>query len=237
MSLEPLRITGGRKFADGLATITAFTSMAAGFTIPPLTLLLFDTSEPLGETLTYLTLSLLCILGFVLIGQLLIGLALGRPHTGGSRLRFFRNQLGALGFGAGLGFGFAPAMFEAATPWWIIGITTGVLISGPSLLFFLGSGHRRLRRPPHPGIALAEGVVVDYWNGAMGFHSAPQLAVIRFADARGRARFVRHLVQQHPTVLGTMGQVQFDRRRPERVLRFSAGGPNRTLPHPPDASA
>lgn len=61
----------------------------------------------------------------------------------------------------------------------------------------------------------------------MGFHSAPQLAVVRFADETGRARFARDLVQQHPTVLGTMGQVQLDRRRPARVLRFSTGGPGR----------
>ena len=230
MSLEPLRITGGRKFADGLATITAFTSMATGFTIPPLTLLLFDTSEPLGETVAHLALNLLCVLAFVLVGQLLIGLALGRPHTGGSRSRFFRYQLGSLGFGAGLGFGFAPAMFEAATPWWIVGITTGVLVGGLSLLVFRNSGRRPLHRPPHPGIALADGVVVDYWNGAMGYRSAPQLAVVRFADERGRARFVRHLVQRSPTDLGSMGQVQFDRRRPERVLRFTVGRPPHNHP-------
>lgn len=226
MSLEPLRITGGRKFADGLAAITAFTSIAAGFTIPPLMLLLFDTSELLGETLTYLALSLLCILTFV-VGQLLIGLALGHPHTGGSRRRFLRYQFGALGVGAGLGLGFAPAMFEAAAPWRIIGITTGLVIGGLSLLPFCSSRHRRLSRPPHPGTALTDGIVVDHWNGTMGFHSAPQLAVIRFADETGRARFARHLVQQHPTVLGTIGQVQFDRRRPERVLRFSMGRPDR----------
>lgn len=227
MSLEPLRITGGRKFFDCLATITAFTSMAAGFTIPPLTLVLFDTSEPLEETLTYLALSLLCILAFMVVGQLFIGLALGHPHTGGSRRRFLRYQLAAIGVGMGLGFGLAPAMFEAAPVWWIIGITTGVLIGGASLLAFRSSRHRRRSRPPHPGIALTDGVVVDYWHGGMGSHSAPQLAVIRFADEAGRARFARHLVQQHPTVLDTIGQVQFDRRRPARVLRFSTGGPAR----------
>lgn len=150
MSLEPLRITGGRKFADGLAAITAFTSMAASFTIPPLTLLLFDTSEPLGETFTYLALSLLCILAFIFIGQLFVGMALGRPHTSGCRRRFLRYQLGAIGFGMGLGFGFAPAMFEATTAWWIIGITTGLVIGGVSLLPFRSSRHRRLSRPPHP---------------------------------------------------------------------------------------
>lgn len=225
MSLEPLHITGGRKFADGLAAITAFTSMAASFTIPPLTLLLFAAGEPPGETLTYLALSLLCTLAFIVVGQLFIGLALGHPHTGGGRRRFLRYQLGALGVGAALGFGFAPAMLDAAAPWWIAGITTGLVIGGLSLLPFRNSRHRRLSRRPHHGIALADGVVIEHWDGAMGFHSAPQLVVIRFADETGRARFARHLVQQHPTVLGTIGQVQFDRHHPARIMRFRLGGP------------
>lgn len=117
-------------------------------------------------------------------------------------------------------------MLEAATPRWIIGITTGILVGGLSLLFFPNPGHRPLPRPPHPGIALTDGALVAHWNGAMGFRSAPQLAVIRFADTTGRARLACHLVQQHPTVLGTMGQVQLNRRLLEQALRFNVGPPD-----------
>ena len=49
--------------------------------------------------------------------------------------------------------------------------------------------------------------------------------VIRFADESGRARFARHVVRRSPTTLGTIGQVQYDRRRPDQVLSFTSARP------------
>lgn len=151
--------------------------------------------------------------------------ALGRFRTGGSLSRFFRYQLAALGAGGGLGLGFLPAMIGAAPIWWVISIGAGVGLIAVSLLAFRGDPRRPLTAPTHPGIGLTEGVVVDYWSGAMPRATAPGLTVVRFADEFGRARFARHLIRRNPTTFGTMGQVQYDRCRPEKVLRFVNGRP------------
>lgn len=225
MSLQPLPITGVRRLAGGSAGITATTSMAAGFTISPMTVLLAVPGEGLNANLPLFGLTLAATLAFILIGQALIRAALGRIRTGGSLSRFFRYQLAAIGVGAGLGLCFAPAMLGAAPGWWVASIIAGVVLCLLSLLAFRSARRPILGRSPGPNIGLAEGVVVDYWSGVLPRSAAPQLATIRFVDEAGRARFARHLVQQRPTVLGTMGQVQYDRRRPHRVLRFSISGP------------
>ncbi|MGO2038316.1 MAG: hypothetical protein ACTH2U_17730 [Brevibacterium sp.] len=231
MSLQPLRITGGTKFAAGLAGILTTTSMGAGCAITALALLTTVPSEPLSSTLLFLALALLTSGAFVAVSHLLVRAALGRHRTGGSLTRFFRYQLGALGVGGGLGLGFFPAMIGAAPIWWAVSITAGIALCGVSLLAFRRARYRILDRPPHPHIGLAEAVVVDYWSGAMPRGAAPSLTVIRFTDESGRARWVRHLVAQPPSMLGTMGQVQYDRRRPERVLRFTVGH-RRSAPPP-----
>src|SRR5699024_8686786 len=109
----------------------------------------------------------------------------------------------------------------AAPGWWVASIIAGVVLCLLSLLAFRSARRPILGRSPGPNIGLAEGVVVDYWSGVLPRGSAPQLATTRFVDEAGRARFARHLVQQRPTVLGTMWRLQYDRRRPQRVLRFS----------------
>jgi len=221
MSLQPLPITGARRLAGGSAGITTTTSMAAGFVISPMTVLLSVPGEDLSANLLLFGLTLAATLAFILVGHALIRAALGRVRTGGSLSHFFRYQLAAIGGGAGLGLCFTPAMLGAAPGWWVASIIAGVVLCLLSLLAFRSARRPILRRSPHPNIGLAEGVVVDHWSGVLPRGAAPQLATIRFVDESGRARFARHLVQQRPTVLGTMGQVQYDRRRPHRVLRFS----------------
>lgn len=223
MSLQPLQITGGTKFAAGLAGILTTTNMAAGCVITVLVFIPTGPGEPLSSSLLFLALAVLTAGAFIAVSHLLVRTALGRHRTGGSLTRFFRYQLGALGFGGGLGLGFLPAMIGAAPAWWVVSIAAGIALCGVSLLAFRRARYRILDRPPHSHIGLADGVVVDYWSGAMPRSSAPSLTVIRFADESGRARWARHLVQQPPSMLGTMGQVQYDRRRPERVLRFTVG--------------
>ena len=129
-------------------------------------------------------------------------------------------------------------MIGAAPVWWVISIGAGVGLIAVSLLAFRGDPRRPLTAPTHPGIGLTEGVVVDYWSGAMPRAAAPGLTVVRFADEFGRARFARHLIRRNPTTFGTMGQVQYDRRRPDRVLRFINGRPPfaEYPPHPASAS-
>lgn len=223
MSLQPLRITSGTKFAAGLAGILTATSMAAGWAVTALGFLPTGPGEPLSSTLFFLALAVLAAGAFVAVSHLLVRAALGRHRTGGSLTRFFRYQLGALGVGGGLGLGFCPAMIGADPIWWVASIAAGIALCGVSLLAFRRARYRILDRPPRSHIGLAEAVVVDYWSGAMPRGAAPSLTVIRFADESGRARWVRHLVAQPLSMLGTMGQVQYDRRRPERVLRFTVG--------------
>ncbi|WP_209323836.1 hypothetical protein [Brevibacterium renqingii] len=225
MSPQPLPITGARRLAGGSAGMLATTSMAAGFAISPMTVLLAVPGEDLDANLPLFGLTLAATLAFILIGHALIRAALGRVRTGGSLSRFFRYQLAAIGVGAGLGLCFAPAMLSAAPGWWAASIIAGITLCLLSLLAFRSARRPILRRSPGPNIGLAEGVVVDYWSGVLPRGAAPQLATIRFVDEAGRTRFARHLIQQRPTVLGTMGQVQYDRRRPHRVLRFSISGP------------
>lgn len=225
MSLEPLRISAGRKFAAGLAGILTTTSMAAGWGVTAFIFLPTSPSDPLSSKLLFLALALIASAAFVVVSHLLVRAALGRFRTGGSLSRFFRYQLAALGAGGGLGLGFLPAMIGAAPTWWVISIGAGVGLIAVSLLAFRGDPRRPLTAPTHPGIGLTEGVVVDYWSGAMPRATAPGLTVVRFADEFGRARFARHLIRRNPTTFGTMGQVQYDRCRPEKVLRFVNGRP------------
>ncbi|WP_166973669.1 hypothetical protein [Brevibacterium atlanticum] len=232
MSLQPLRLTGGTKFTAGLAGILTMTSMAAGWGVTALIFLPTGPGEPLSSKLLYLALALITSVAFVVVSQLLVRASLGRFRTGGGLARFFRYQLGALGVGGGLGLGFLPAMLGAAPVWWVVSITAGIGLITVSALVFRGDRRRPVTAPPHPGIGLASGVVVDYWSGALPRGAAPSLAVIRFADEAGRPRFARHLVRRNPTTLGTMGQVQYDRGRPEKVRSFTNGRPP-FAEHPP----
>lgn len=232
MSLEPLRISAGRKFAAGLAGILTTTSMAVGWGVTALIFIPTGPGEPLSSKLLFLALTLIVSTTFVVVSQLLMRAALGRFRTGGSLTRFFGYQVGALGVGGGLGLGFFPAMLGADPLWWVISIIAGIGLISVSLLVFRGDRRRPLTARAHPGVGLAEGVVVDYWSGAMPRSAAPSLTVIRFADESGRARFARHLVRRNPTTFGTMGQVQYERRRPDKVLRFTNGRPP-LAEHPP----
>ena len=222
MSLQPLRISPGRKFAGGLAGILTTTSMAAGWAITAFSSLLLDreeTSDPLLDKILFLALALSSAAALVTVSHLLMRIALGRFRTGGSLTRFFRYQLGALGVGGGLGFCFAPAMLEADPAWSVASITAGVCLIAASLLAFRKARFPILDRPPYPSIGLAEGSVIEYWSGSRA--RAPSLAVVHFSDAQGRQRWARHLVQQGPSMQGTVGQVVYDRNRPERVRRFA----------------
>jgi hypothetical protein len=219
MSLQPLRISAGRKLAADLASIFTMTSLAAGFGLTSLPLIPTGPGEPLSSKLFFVALTVIVAIVYIAVCHLLMRAALGCIRTGGSLTRFFRYQLAALGVGGGLGLGFLPAMIGAAPVWWVVSITAGVALVAVSLLAFRSAKYRILDRPPHPSIGLAEGTVVDYWSGASA--RAPSLAVIRFIDEAGRERWVRHLVRQGLTMAGTKGQVQYDRRRPERVLRFA----------------
>jgi hypothetical protein len=225
MSFQPLHISPGRRFAAGLAGILTTTSLAAGWAITALALLPTGPDEPLSSHLLFLALALLTAAAFVITCQLLMRAALGRHRTEGSLTRFFRYQLGALGAGGGLGLGFLPAMLGAAPHWWVVSITAGVGLIVTSLRAFRGDRRRPVTAPAHPGIGLTEGVVIDYWSGALPRGAAPSLAVVRFADESGRLRFARHLIRRNPTSFGMMGQVQYDRRRPEKVRSFTSGHP------------
>ncbi|WP_210603222.1 hypothetical protein [Brevibacterium oceani] len=220
MSLQPLRISPGRKFAAGLAGIfTMSVTLTVGFLITSLTLISGDPGEPTSEKLFFIALAVLAAIISVVVCHLLMRAALGRRRTGGSLTRFFRYQLAALGCGGGLALGFLPAMTEAAPAWWLVSIAAGVGLIAVCLLAFRKARYPILDHPPHPIIGLAEGSVVDYWSGTSA--RAPSLAVIHFVDTRGRDRWVRHLVQQSPSMQGTIGQVTYDRHRPDRVLRFA----------------
>lgn len=220
MSLQPLRISAGRKFAAGLAGIfTMSVTLGAGFLITGLTFIPGGPGEPTSEKLLFVTLAVLAGIISIVVCHLLMRAALGRHRTGGSLTRFFRYQLAALGCGGGLALGFLPAMTEAAPVWWVLSITAGVGLIAICLLAFRKARYPILDHPPHPSIGLTEGSVVDYWSGASA--RAPSLAVVHFVDARGRDRRVRHLVQQSPSMQGTIGQVTYDRHRPARVLRFA----------------
>lgn len=229
MSLQPLRISRGRQFSAGLAGILTTTSIVIGWVIAALAFIPTGPGEPLSSKLVLLTLALVAA---VLTCQLLMRAALGRDRTKGCLTRFFRYQLGALGVGGGLGLGFLPAILGAASVWWFLSITAGVGLIITSLLAFRSDRHALPAQPPLPHIGLTEGGVVDHWSGAMPQGAAPSLAVIRFADETGHARWVRHLVRDRLTSFGTTGQVHYDRRRPERVLGFIPDRPT-DAPEPP----
>ena len=220
MSLEPLRISAGRKLAAGLAgIITMSITLTTGFATSVLIFLPTGPAEPLSQKLLFGTLAIVVATISMAVSFLLVRAALGRIRTGGSLSRFFRYQLAAFGAGGGLGLGFAPAMTDAAPAWWVVSIAAGVGLIAVSLLAFRKARHPILSRPPYPHLGLAEGSVIGYWSEA---HTrGPSLAVVHFVDDRGRERWARHLVQQSPTLAGTRGQVVYDRRRPERVQRFA----------------
>lgn len=222
MSLQPLSISNGRKFAAGLAGILTMVSIGSGWSITALSALLLDrddTSDPLFSKLLFLVIALASALVFVIVCQLLMRAALGRIRTGGSLTRFFRYQLAALGIGGGLGLGLVPAMYGASPAGWVISITAGIALIIICLFAFRPARCPILENPPRHHIGLAAGVVVDHWLG--GSSRSPSLNVIRFTDESGRQRWARHLVRQGPSLFGTRGQVQYDRHRPERVLRFA----------------
>ncbi|MGC2939360.1 MULTISPECIES: hypothetical protein [unclassified Brevibacterium] len=220
MSLQPLRISPGRKLAAGLAGIfTMSVTLTAGCLITGLTFVPGGPGEPQSQKLFFIALAVLLAIASVTVCHLLMRAALGRHRTGGSLTRFFRYQLAALGVGGGLGLGFVPAMTEAAPVWWVISIAVGVGLIAVSLLAFRKARYPILDRPPYPSRGLAEGRVVDYWSGSQA--RAPSLVVVHFINAQGRDRWVRHLVQQSPSMQGTVGQVVYDRSRPERVRRFA----------------
>lgn len=220
MSLQPLRISAGRKFAAGLSSIvTMSATLGAGFLITGLTFIPSGPGEPMGEKFFFIALAVLVAIASVIVCHLLMRAAVGRQRTGGSLTRFFRYQLAALGCGGGLALGLLPAITEAAPAWWVLSITAGVGLIAVCLLAFRKARYPILDHPPHPGIELTEGRVVDYWAGAAA--RSPSLAVVHFTDAQGRDHWVRHLVQQSPSMQGTIGQVTYDRHRPDRVLRFA----------------
>ena len=220
MSLQPLRITAGRKFAAGLAGIfTMSATMTSGFAVSIFTFLPIGPADPLSQKLLFGTLAVIVAAISIAVSFLLVRVALGRIRTGGSLSRVFRYQLAALGAGAGLGLGFVPAMAEAAPVWWVVSITAGLGLIAVSLLAFRKARYPILSRPPQPHIGLAEGRVIDNWSN--GQSRGPSLTVVHFVDDKGRERWVRHLVQQSPSLRGTVGQVVYDRRRPEKVRRFA----------------
>ena len=220
MSLQPLRITAGRKLAASLASIiTMSVTMTSGFATSAMAFLPIGPADPLGQKLLFGTLAVLVAAISIAVSFLLVRVALGRIRTGGSLSRFFRYQLAALGAGAGLGLGFVPAMAEAAPVWWVVSITAGLGLIAVSLLAFRKARYPILSRPPYPHIGLAEGRVIDDWSNSQS--RSPSLTVVHFVDDKGRGRWVRHLVQQSPSLRGTIGQVVYDRRRPEKVRRFA----------------
>lgn len=220
MSLQPLRITAGRKLAAGLAgIITMSITLTSGFAIAALAFLPAGPGGLLSEKTLFSALAVIVAIASVTASLLLVLAALGRFRTGGSLSRFFRYQLAALGSGGGLGLGFAPAMTDAAPVWWVVAIAAGLGLIAVSLLAFRKARYPILDLPPHPNVALAEGRVIDY--SAQAQSRGPTLTVVHFVDDRGRERWARHLVQQDPSLRGTVGQVVYDRHRPERVRRFA----------------
>ena len=219
LSLQPLRLSPGRRLAAGFAGIFTMTSIAAGSIILLLIFLQTDPGESANTDRFLLAAALVVAFAFIIGCHLLMRAALGRTRTGGSLARFFRYQLAALGVGGGLGLGFVPAAIDAAPIRWVVFITAGIALIAVSLLAFRKARYPILEGPPHPSIGLAEGRVVDYSPSSRA--RAPSLAVVHFIDAQGRGRWVRHLVQQSPSMQGTIGQVVYDRHRPERVRRFA----------------
>ncbi|UVI35448.1 hypothetical protein [Brevibacterium spongiae] len=220
MSLQPLRISAGRKLSAGVAGIlTMVTGLTFGSLLTALTFLPSGPAEPAGAKPFFIGLTFAAAIVSVLACHLLMRIALGRHRTGGSLTRFFRYQLATLGVGGGLGLGFLPAMAEAAPIWWVISIAAGLGLIAVSLLVFRKARYPILDRPPSPDIGLAEGSVVDYWSQPRS--RAPDMTVVHFTDSTGHDRWVRHLVQQSPSLLGTRGQVHYDGHRPERVRRFA----------------
>ena len=219
MSLQPLRISPGRKFAAGLAGIVTMTSAAAGSAILLLIFLPTGPGESAITDLFFLAAALMAAFAAIIACHLLMRGALGRIRTGGSLARFFRYQLAALGVGGGLGLGFVPAAIDADPIRWAVFITAGAALIAVSLLAFRAARYPILERPPHSSIGLADGRVVDCSPSSRA--RGPSLAVVHFIDTQGRERWVRHLVQQSPSLQGTIGQVVYDRNRPERVRRFA----------------
>ena len=85
MSLQPLRITAGRKLAAGLAGITTMSAtLASGFAIAVLSFLPADPGGLLSEKVVFSALAVIVALVSAAISFLLVLAALGRFRTGGS---------------------------------------------------------------------------------------------------------------------------------------------------------
>src|SRR5699024_9890433 len=149
MSLQPLRITAGRRLAAGLAgIITMSATLTSGFALAALAFLPAGSEGLLSEKFLFSALAVIVALVSATISFLLVLAALGRFCTGGSLSRFFRYQLAALGAGGGLGLGFAPAMTDAAPVWWVIAIAAALGLIAVSLLAFRKARYPILERPP-----------------------------------------------------------------------------------------
>ena len=93
MSLEPLRITGGTKFAAGLASIVTWSvTLPSGFATSAMIFLPIGPADPLSQKLLFGTLALVVAIISVAVSFLLVRAALGRFRTGGSLSRFFRDR-------------------------------------------------------------------------------------------------------------------------------------------------
>lgn len=222
MSFEPLRITAWNKAASLLAGFTQLigTFWAAGIVVPAV-IGLFDPLEQKVPLAMLLLIALGVVLVSVVAGQCLIRLALGRSRTRGSVARYTRVQLSAFGVGLAIGVGAAPFMHEMGPVAQTVGIVLAVLTVAASLSPHILSRREVYAVPPHPGIALVPGTVVDRW---LAIHArrtgAFELTVLAYPDQWGRTRYVRHLPQQPLIVPGTVGQMQIDTTRPYARPRF-----------------
>lgn len=222
MSLEPLRISAGSKFAAVCATIGLVLLAVIGFCTGFLFVLLLD---PLGrESSTPIELAVGLLLAIVVaaIGQVLILAALGRFRTRGGPGRYARYQLLAFGIGIAISTALYPLFMEKGVAWWLVCIAGAIVVAASSLLLLLPARYRPLEHPPHPKVLLVPATVIHHWNPiAANGPAPPQFSVIRYRDEQGRERFARHLYRQALTARGVVGQAQIERSRQDRVLRFS----------------
>src|SRR5699024_3080181 len=176
-SLQPLRITAGRRLAAGLAgIITMSATLTSGFALVALAFLPAGSEGLLSEKFLFSALAVVVALVSATISFLLVLAALGRFCTGGSLSPFCRYPLAALGAGAARGLGVAPAITAARPVWWVIAFAAAPGLIAASLLAFRPARYPILERPPHSGIGLAEGRVVDYSSAPQA--RAPSLAVV-----------------------------------------------------------
>lgn len=217
MSLEPLQITAGRRFASVFAGFTQLGTLMGGAIIA---LSLPTLTEAPGQALTAVFLVMFevaVLVPAVLLGQIFVRAALGKYRTRGSVAHYSRIQGAVFGVGLAVGTGLSAFAHSAQTLTKVALVALAVVILGLSVMLPLASRRRELAAPPHPDISLVPGRVVDHWlpihSSRMG---AMELSVISYPDEQGNERFVRHLYQQSFTVLGVVGQMQVHRRRPNR---------------------